>query len=193
MSVQPIRAALAFRVPQRPSGAPGAGAAAARRHAVLHGRHPEISGGEGAEVTAVEDLTGFPEVFGGRVKTLHPKVFGGILHRRHDDGDLAQAEQHGIPPIDLVVVDLYPFEETVASGAAEADVIEKIDIGGISLLRAAAKNYRDVLVISSRDQYEAVAELLTAKNGAPTSKTAATMPPPPSPLPRTTTPKFSAT
>ena len=120
---------------------------------------------EGAEVTAVEDLTGFPEVFGGRVKTLHPKVFGGILHRRHDEGDLAQAEQYGIPPIDLVVVDLYPFEETVASGAPEGDVIEKIDIGGISLLRAAAKNYRDVLVISSRDQYAAVTELLTAKNG----------------------------
>ena len=115
---------------------------------------------EGAEVTAVEDLTGFPEVFGGRVKTLHPKVFGGILHRRHDVGDLAEAEQHAIPPIDLVVVDLYPFEETVASGAEEQDVIEKIDIGGISLLRAAAKNYRDVLVVSSRDQYAAVTELL---------------------------------
>ena len=120
----------------------------------------------GAEVTAVEDLTGFPEVFGGRVKTLHPKVFGGILHRRHEAADLAQAEQHGIPPIDLVVVDLYPFEETVASGAAEQEVIEKIDIGGISLLRAAAKNFRDVLVVSSRDQYAAVTELLTAKSGA---------------------------
>ena len=120
----------------------------------------------GAEVTAVEDLTGFPEVFGGRVKTLHPKVFGGILHRRHEAADLAQAEQHGIPPIDLVVVDLYPFEETVASGAEEQAVIEKIDIGGIALLRAAAKNFRDVLVVSSRDQYAAVTELLTAKNGA---------------------------
>ncbi|MVN76894.1 bifunctional phosphoribosylaminoimidazolecarboxamide formyltransferase/IMP cyclohydrolase [Hymenobacter sp. HMF4947] len=122
---------------------------------------------QGAEVTAVEDLTGFPEVFGGRVKTLHPKVFGGILHRRHEAGDLAQAEQHGIPPIDLVVVDLYPFEETVASGAPEADVIEKIDIGGIALLRAAAKNYRDVLVVSSRDQYEAIAKLLEDNNGSP--------------------------
>ena len=121
---------------------------------------------EGAEVTAVEDLTGFPEVFGGRVKTLHPKVFGGILHRRHDAADLAEAELHAIPPIDLVVVDLYPFEETVAGGAGEQDVIEKIDIGGISLLRAAAKNFRDVLVVSSRDQYAAVTELLTAKNGA---------------------------
>ncbi|HET9505313.1 MAG TPA: bifunctional phosphoribosylaminoimidazolecarboxamide formyltransferase/IMP cyclohydrolase [Hymenobacter sp.] len=123
---------------------------------------------QGAAVTAVEDLTGFPEVFGGRVKTLHPKVFGGILHRRHEPGDLAQAEQHSIPPIDLVVVDLYPFEETVASGAPEQEVIEKIDIGGISLLRAAAKNYRDVLVVSSRDQYEAVTELLERTNGAPT-------------------------
>ncbi|RYY20877.1 MAG: bifunctional phosphoribosylaminoimidazolecarboxamide formyltransferase/IMP cyclohydrolase [Cytophagaceae bacterium] len=122
---------------------------------------------QGAAVTAVEDLTGFPEVFGGRVKTLHPKVFGGILHRRHEPGDLAQAAQHGIPPIDLVVVDLYPFEETVASGAPEADVIEKIDIGGIALLRAAAKNYRDVLVVSSREQYEAVTELLEKTNGAP--------------------------
>ncbi|QKG53558.1 bifunctional phosphoribosylaminoimidazolecarboxamide formyltransferase/IMP cyclohydrolase [Hymenobacter sp. BRD67] len=122
---------------------------------------------QGAEVIAVEDLTGFPEVFGGRVKTLHPKVFGGILHRRHEAGDLAQAEQHGIPPIDLVVVDLYPFEETVASGAAEQDVIEKIDIGGIALLRAAAKNYRDVLVISSREQYEAVTQLLDKTNGSP--------------------------
>jgi len=121
---------------------------------------------EGATVTAVEDLTGFPEVFGGRVKTLHPKVFGGILYRRHETGDIAQAEQHGIPPIDLVVVDLYPFEETVAGGAPEADVIEKIDIGGIALLRAAAKNYRDVLVVSSREQYAAVAKLLAAKNGA---------------------------
>jgi len=122
---------------------------------------------QGAEVTAVEDLTGFPEVFGGRVKTLHPKVFGGILHRRHEAGDLAQAAQHGIPPIDLVVVDLYPFEETVASGAPEAEVIEKIDIGGIALLRAAAKNFRDVLVVSSRDQYEAIAELLEKTNGSP--------------------------
>ncbi|WP_400194188.1 bifunctional phosphoribosylaminoimidazolecarboxamide formyltransferase/IMP cyclohydrolase [Hymenobacter sp. B81] len=122
----------------------------------------------GAEVTAVESLTGFPEVFGGRVKTLHPKVFGGILHRRHEAGDLREAEQHQIPPIDLVVVDLYPFEETVASGADEADVIEKIDIGGISLLRAAAKNYRDVLVVSSREQYAAVTELLAAQQGAST-------------------------
>ncbi|MBC6992448.1 MULTISPECIES: bifunctional phosphoribosylaminoimidazolecarboxamide formyltransferase/IMP cyclohydrolase [Hymenobacter] len=121
---------------------------------------------QGAEVTAVESLTGFPAVFGGRVKTLHPKVFGGILQRRHEASDAQEAAQHEIPPIDLVIVDLYPFEETVASGAGEADVIEKIDIGGISLLRAAAKNYRDVLVVSGRDQYEAVTELLRTKNGA---------------------------
>ncbi|WP_426490282.1 bifunctional phosphoribosylaminoimidazolecarboxamide formyltransferase/IMP cyclohydrolase [Hymenobacter sp. 102] len=121
---------------------------------------------QGAPVTAVESLTGFPAVFGGRVKTLHPTVFGGILHRRHEAGDLQEAEQHQIPPIDLVIVDLYPFEETVASGAPEQDVIEKIDIGGISLLRAAAKNFRDVLVVSSRDQYAAVTELLRAKGCA---------------------------
>ncbi len=120
---------------------------------------------EGATVIPVETLTGFPEVFGGRVKTLHPRVFGGILHRRHEAADVAQAAQHGIPPIDLVVVDLYPFEETVAAGAPEADIIEKIDIGGISLLRAAAKNFRDVLVVSSRDQYAEVTALLAAKNG----------------------------
>jgi phosphoribosylaminoimidazolecarboxamide formyltransferase/IMP cyclohydrolase len=122
----------------------------------------------GAEVTAVDALTGFPEVFGGRVKTLHPKVFGGILHRRHEQGDIEQAAAHQIPAIDLVIVDLYPFEETVASGAEEQDVIEKIDIGGISLLRAAAKNFRDVLVVSSRDQYAAVTELLAAQDGATT-------------------------
>ena len=140
-----------------------------RQHGVMlysTGGTQQFLESEGATVTAVEDLTGFPEVFGGRVKTLHPKVFGGILYRRHETSDLAQAEQHGIPPIDLVVVDLYPFEETVAGGAPEADVIEKIDIGGIALLRAAAKNYRDVLVVSSREQYDAVAKLLAAKDGA---------------------------
>ncbi|MBX0292465.1 bifunctional phosphoribosylaminoimidazolecarboxamide formyltransferase/IMP cyclohydrolase [Hymenobacter sp. HSC-4F20] len=121
---------------------------------------------QGGTVTAVESLTGFPAVFGGRVKTLHPKVFGGILHRRHEAADLQEAEQHQIPPIDLVIVDLYPFEETVASGAPESEVIEKIDIGGISLLRAAAKNFRDVLVVSSREQYAAVTELLQAKGCA---------------------------
>ncbi|TXK44659.1 bifunctional phosphoribosylaminoimidazolecarboxamide formyltransferase/IMP cyclohydrolase [Pontibacter qinzhouensis] len=123
---------------------------------------------QGANVVAVEDLTAYPSIFGGRVKTLHPKVFGGILHRRDNDSDLAEREKFEIPPIDLVVVDLYPFEETVASGAAEADVIEKIDIGGISLIRAAAKNFKDVLIVSSRDQYDEVVELLQEKDGATT-------------------------
>lgn len=122
----------------------------------------------GARVTAVEDLTQYPAIFGGRVKTLHPKVFGGILHRRDHDTDLAEIERYAIPALDLVIVDLYPFEETVASGAAEAEIIEKIDIGGISLIRAAAKNFADVLVVSSRAQYTAVYELLTVQDGATT-------------------------
>lgn len=121
---------------------------------------------QGAQVIPVEDLTSYPSIFGGRVKTLHPKVFGGILHRRDHEGDLGQAEEFEIPSIDLVIVDLYPFEETVASGAAEQDIIEKIDIGGISLIRAAAKNYKDVLIVSSREQYSAVESLLKEKNGA---------------------------
>ncbi|MDX5422698.1 MAG: bifunctional phosphoribosylaminoimidazolecarboxamide formyltransferase/IMP cyclohydrolase [Hymenobacteraceae bacterium] len=120
---------------------------------------------QGADVVAVEDLTAYPSIFGGRVKTLHPKVFGGILHRRDNEGDIAEREKFEIPEIDLVVVDLYPFEETVASGASEADIIEKIDIGGISLIRAAAKNFKDVLIVSSRDQYDEVVELLKAKDG----------------------------
>ncbi|QCR23691.1 bifunctional phosphoribosylaminoimidazolecarboxamide formyltransferase/IMP cyclohydrolase [Pontibacter sp. SGAir0037] len=121
---------------------------------------------QGAEVVAVEDLTSYPSIFGGRVKTLHPKVFGGILHRRDNTSDLSEREQYEIPAIDLVIVDLYPFEETVASGASEADVIEKIDIGGISLIRAAAKNFKDVLIVSSREQYDEVVELLQAKDGS---------------------------
>ncbi|MDX5420472.1 MAG: bifunctional phosphoribosylaminoimidazolecarboxamide formyltransferase/IMP cyclohydrolase [Hymenobacteraceae bacterium] len=121
---------------------------------------------QGAEVVAVEDLTAYPSIFGGRVKTLHPKVFGGILHRRANESDLSERAQYEIPPIDLVVVDLYPFEETVASGASEADVIEKIDIGGISLIRAAAKNFQDVLIVSSREQYDEVVDLLKEKGGA---------------------------
>ncbi|WP_347157280.1 bifunctional phosphoribosylaminoimidazolecarboxamide formyltransferase/IMP cyclohydrolase [Pontibacter chitinilyticus] len=121
---------------------------------------------QGAEVVAVEDLTAYPSIFGGRVKTLHPKVFGGILHRRDNETDLSERAQYEIPPIDLVIVDLYPFEETVAAGAAEADVIEKIDIGGISLIRAAAKNFKDVLIVSSREQYDEVVDLLRSKDGA---------------------------
>ena len=122
--------------------------------------------GLGAKVTAVEDLTAYPSIFGGRVKTLHPKVFGGILHRRDQEQDQEEVKSYNIPAIDLVVVDLYPFEETVASGADEAAVVEKIDIGGISLIRAAAKNFRDVLVVSSREQYAEVVALLSAKKGA---------------------------
>ena len=101
----------------------------------------------GYECEAVEDLTGYPSILGGRVKTLHPKVFGGILNRRDHEGDKSQIAQYEIPEIDLVIVDLYPFEETVASGAAEEDIIEKIDIGGISLIRAAAKNFNDVVIV----------------------------------------------
>ncbi len=119
-------------------------------------------------VTAVEDLTGYPSIFGGRVKTLHPKVFGGILHRRDLADDRVQAAQYEIPAIDMVIVDLYPFEETVASGAAEADIIEKIDIGGISLIRAAAKNFNDILIVSSREQYKDVYQMLAEQNGTTT-------------------------
>ncbi|MDE6145023.1 MAG: hypothetical protein K2F96_01965, partial [Muribaculaceae bacterium] len=107
----------------------------------------------GYECEAVEDLTGYPSIFGGRVKTLHPKVFGGILNRRDDEGDRKQAAEFEIPSIDLVIVDLYPFEATVASGASDEDIIEKIDIGGISLIRAAAKNWRDVIIVASKAQY----------------------------------------
>lgn len=121
---------------------------------------------QGAEVIPVEDLTGYPSIFGGRVKTLHPKIFGGILHRRDHDGDISQASEFDIPAIDLVIVDLYPFEETVASGASEADIIEKIDIGGISLIRAAAKNFKDVVIIASKDQYGELEERLKAQDGA---------------------------
>jgi phosphoribosylaminoimidazolecarboxamide formyltransferase/IMP cyclohydrolase len=117
-------------------------------------------------VTPVEDLTSYPSILGGRVKTLHPKVFGGILSRRGLDSDVAQLAEYEIPEIDLVIVDLYPFEDTVASGAGEQDIIEKIDIGGISLIRAAAKNFKDVVIVSSRNQYEYVLDLLKQKNGA---------------------------
>lgn len=120
----------------------------------------------GINVIPVEKLTGFPSIFGGRVKTLHPNVFGGILYRRDLVEDVEQAAKYEIPSIDLVIVDLYPFEETVASGAGEEDIIEKIDIGGISLIRAAAKNFKDVTIISSRNQYGLLEKILTDKNGA---------------------------
>ncbi|MCZ8021979.1 MAG: bifunctional phosphoribosylaminoimidazolecarboxamide formyltransferase/IMP cyclohydrolase [Cyclobacteriaceae bacterium] len=119
----------------------------------------------GYAVTPVEKLTGYPEVFGGRVKTLHPAVFGGILYRRDLAEDVKQAQEHNILPIDLIIVDLYPFEQTVASGAAEQEIIEKIDIGGISLIRAAAKNFKDTLIISSRNQYPALLNLLEKGTG----------------------------
>lgn len=114
---------------------------------------------------AVEDLTSYPSILGGRVKTLHPKVFGGILNRRDNEGDRQQIAQYEIPEIDLVIVDLYPFEETVKSGASQADIIEKIDIGGISLIRAGAKNFNDVIIVASKAQYAPLTEMLS-KNGA---------------------------
>ncbi len=117
-------------------------------------------------VASVEGLTGYPSILGGRVKTLHPKVFGGILARRENEGDKAQLTEYEIPEIDLVIVDLYPFEATVKSGAADEDIIEKIDIGGISLIRAAAKNYRDVLIVSNQGQYGKLLHLLNEQNCA---------------------------
>jgi phosphoribosylaminoimidazolecarboxamide formyltransferase/IMP cyclohydrolase len=122
----------------------------------------------GIGVEKVEDLTGYPSILGGRVKTLHPNVFGGILSRRPLAEDKQQIDAYGIPEIDLVIVDLYPFEETVASGASQEDIIEKIDIGGISLIRAAAKNYNDVVIISSKADYTVLEEILKAQDGVTT-------------------------
>lgn len=122
----------------------------------------------GIPCDAVEDLTGYPSILGGRVKTLHPKVFGGILTRRDNEGDQAQIAEYEIPEIDLVIVDLYPFEETVASGAEQQAIIEKIDIGGISLIRAAAKNFKDVVIVASKAQYQPLMQLLGEK-GAETT------------------------
>ena len=118
--------------------------------------------------TAVESLTGYPSILGGRVKTLHPKVFGGILGRRENEKDQQQMTEYEIPAIDLVIVDLYPFEQTVASGAPEADIIEKIDIGGISLIRGAAKNFNDVVIVASKAQYKPLLDILQS-NGAETT------------------------
>ncbi|MCI5814142.1 MAG: IMP cyclohydrolase [Bacteroidales bacterium] len=111
----------------------------------------------------VEDVTTYPSILGGRVKTLHPKVFGGILARRDHEGDQAQMAEYEIPAIDLVIVDLYPFEQTVASGASEADIIEKIDIGGISLIRAGAKNFKDVVIVPSNAEYSVLLDILNRK------------------------------
>lgn len=121
--------------------------------------------GLGVGVERVEDLTDYPSILGGRVKTLHPKVFGGILGRRDLEGDKEQMAQYAIPEIDLVIVDLYPFEDTVASGADHTDIIEKIDIGGISLIRAAAKNYKDVVIVPSKSKYQTLIDLLEEKGG----------------------------
>ncbi|HLT32721.1 MAG TPA: bifunctional phosphoribosylaminoimidazolecarboxamide formyltransferase/IMP cyclohydrolase [Aquaticitalea sp.] len=119
----------------------------------------------GIEVIPVEEITSYPSILGGRVKTLHPKVFGGILNRQNNSSDIAELQEFNIPQIDLVIVDLYPFEKTVASGASDADIIEKIDIGGISLIRAAAKNYADVTCVASMDDYSEFLQLLETKNG----------------------------
>ena len=116
----------------------------------------------------VEDVTTYPSILGGRVKTLHPKIFGGILGRRELAEDQQQMAQYEIPEIDLVIVDLYPFEQTVASGASEADIIEKIDIGGISLIRAGAKNFNDVVIIPSKEQYRPLLDLLNAQGACTT-------------------------
>lgn len=121
----------------------------------------------GYECQKVEDITTYPSILGGRVKTLHPKIFGGILARRALGNDRKEMAEYEIPAIDLVVVDLYPFEQTVASGASEADVIEKIDIGGISLIRAGAKNFNDVVIIPSKAEYPVLLQLLN-KQGAKT-------------------------
>ena len=122
----------------------------------------------GYECQKVEDVTTYPSILGGRVKTLHPKIFGGILARRDNEGDQEQMKEYEIPAIDLVIVDLYPFEQTVASGASDADIIEKIDIGGISLIRAGAKNFKDVVIVPSKAEYSVLLDILKEK-GAETS------------------------
>ena len=122
----------------------------------------------GIPVVPVEDVTSYPSILGGRVKTLHPKVFGGILNRQDNPSDVQQMEEFNIPQIDVVIVDLYPFEKTVASGASESDIIEKIDIGGISLIRAAAKNFKDTVIVPSVAEYALFLDMFTSGNGATT-------------------------
>jgi phosphoribosylaminoimidazolecarboxamide formyltransferase/IMP cyclohydrolase len=119
-------------------------------------------------VVPVEDVTSYPSILGGRVKTLHPKIFGGILNRQDNPSDVQQMAEFNIPQIDLVIVDLYPFEKTVASGASEAEIIEKIDIGGISLIRAAAKNFKDTVIVASVNEYAMLLEYISTQNGATT-------------------------
>lgn len=120
----------------------------------------------GYECEKVEEVTTYPSILGGRVKTLHPKIFGGILARRDNEGDQEQMKKYEIPSIDLVIVDLYPFEQTVASGASDADIIEKIDIGGISLIRAGAKNFKDVVIVPSKTEYGVLLDILKKKGAA---------------------------
>ncbi|MFT7114666.1 MAG: phosphoribosylaminoimidazolecarboxamide formyltransferase/IMP cyclohydrolase, partial [Candidatus Azotimanducaceae bacterium] len=122
----------------------------------------------GIPVIPVEDLTSYPSILGGRVKTLHPKIFGGILNRRSLESDQEQIATYDIPEIDIVIVDLYPFEETVAAGGSESDIIEKIDIGGISLIRAAAKNFQDVIIVPSRNDYQEFLEIIKTNAGGTT-------------------------
>ncbi|MDY0780712.1 bifunctional phosphoribosylaminoimidazolecarboxamide formyltransferase/IMP cyclohydrolase [Tenacibaculum sp. IB213877] len=122
----------------------------------------------GIDVVPVEDVTSYPSILGGRVKTLHPKVFGGILNRQENENDIAELTEYNIPQIDLVIVDLYPFEKTVASGASEQDIIEKIDIGGISLIRAAAKNFKDTFIVSSMEQYDEFLHIISENKGETT-------------------------
>lgn len=122
----------------------------------------------GIPVVPVEDITSFPEILGGRVKTLHPKIFGGILNRQDNESDVQQMKEFDIPQIDLVIVDLYPFEKTVASGASEQDIIEKIDIGGISLIRAGAKNFKDTVIVASVNEYSLLLDLITEQDGSTT-------------------------
>ncbi|KKK96423.1 hypothetical protein LCGC14_2662900, partial [marine sediment metagenome] len=126
--------------------------------------------GLGIPVEAVEEVTSYPSILGGRVKTLHPKIFGGILNRQENTGDQKEMQEYEIPQLDIVIVDLYPFEKTVASGAAEQDIVEKIDIGGISLIRAAAKNFKDTLCVSSVADYDEVLQLITDGNGSTSLK-----------------------
>lgn len=126
------------------------------------GTHSFIEG-LGYKCQKVEEVTSYPSILGGRVKTLHPRIFGGILARRENESDLAQMKEYEIPAIDLVIVDLYPFEQTVLSGASEQDIIEKIDIGGISLIRAGAKNFKEVVIVPSKAEYPVLLQILNTK------------------------------
>lgn len=126
------------------------------------GTHSFIEG-LGYKCQKVEEVTSYPSILGGRVKTLHPRIFGGILARRENESDIAQMKEYEIPAIDLVIVDLYPFEQTVLSGASEQDIIEKIDIGGISLIRAGAKNFKDVVIVPSKAEYPVLLQILNTK------------------------------